>query len=436
VTSTSTSPRAWLVWGVGVAVYFVAVFNRTSLGVAGLMANHRFGISAAQLSFFTMLQLVVYAGMQIPVGLMVDRFGSRRVLMTGALLMTVAQTGFALATTYPEALVARTFVGAGDAMTFISVLRLVGRWFPLRRIALVTQLTGNVGQVGAIVAAIPLSWMLIHLGWTPAYLAAAFAGPVTIVGVLLFLRDAPQSRCLRGESLPLRALGANIRAAWAQPGTRLGFWVHFTTPFSSNVLGLLWGYPFFVKAEHVSAGAAGALLTVLTLVGLASGPLMGYLAGRHPWHRSTMALWVVASIVTVWTVVLAWPGRAPLWLLFLLVLVVGFGGPASMIGFDVGRTSNPSHRQASASGIINVAGFVAALITVVAIGFILDWRTPNGAGYTGSAFRWAMSFQYVVWALGLAMILRQRRRVRTRVRRADVDAGNTMVDASLLKPAR
>jgi hypothetical protein len=107
-----------------------------------------------------------------------------------------------------------------------------------------------------------------------------------------------------------------------------------------------------------------------------------------------------------------------------------------MIGFDVGRTSNPSHRQASASGIINVAGFVAALITVVAIGFILDWRTPNGAGYTGSAFRWAMSFQYVVWALGLAMILRQRRRVRTRVRRADVDAGNTMVDASLLKPAR
>lgn len=429
MTSTSTSLRAWLVWGVGAAVYFVAVFNRTSLGVAGLMANHRFGISASQLSFFTMLQLIVYAGMQIPVGLMVDRFGSRRVLVTGALVMTVAQTGFALATTYPEALVARTFVGAGDAMTFISVLRLVGRWFPLRRIAVVTQLTGNVGQVGAIVAAIPLSWLLTSFGWTPAYLAAALAGPVTILGVLIFLRDAPESRSLRGEALPLRALGGNLRAAWAQPGTRLGFWVHFTAPFSSTVLGLLWGYPFFVKAEDVSSAAAGALLTVLTFVGLISGPLMGYLVGRHPWHRSTMALWVVAGTVAVWTVVLAWPGRAPLWLLFVLVLVVGFGGPASMIGFDVGRTSNPSYRQASASGIINVAGFVAALVTVVAIGFILDWRTPSGGGYTSGAFRWAMSFQYVVWALGLTMIVRQRRRVRTRVRRADVDAGNTMVGA-------
>lgn len=430
MTSTSTSPRAWVVWGIGVAVYFVAVFNRTSLGVAGLMANHRFGISAAQLSFFTMLQLIVYAGMQVPVGLMVDRFGSRRVLTAGAIVMTVAQTGFALATTYPEALVARTFVGAGDAMTFISVLRLVTRWFPLRRVALLTQLTGNVGQLGAIVAAIPLSWMLSHAGWTPAYLTAAAAGPVTLVGVLLLLRDAPESRSLRGESLSLPALAANLRAAWQQPGTRLGFWVHFTTPFSSTVLGLLWGYPFFVRAEHLSTGTAGALLTTLTLVGIASGPVLGFLAGRHPWHRSTMALAIVAGMVAVWTVVLLWPGRAPVTLLFLLVLVVGLGGPASMIGFDVGRTSNPSHRQASASGIINVAGFVAALVTVVAIGFILDWRTPVGADYTRAGFGWAMSFQYVVWALGLTMIVRQRRRVRTRVSRIDADGGNTMVAVS------
>ena len=97
------------------------------------------------------------------------------------------------------------------------------------------------------------------------------------------------------------------------------------------------------------------------------------------------------------------------------------------LGFDVGRTSNPAHRQASANGIINVAGFTAALITIVAIGFILDWRTPNGADYTPGAFRWAMSFQYVIWGLGTAMILRHRRQVRMSVARSDVDAGNSMV---------
>ena len=134
---------------------------------------------------------------------------------------------------------------------------------------------------------------------------------------------------------------------------------------------------------------------------MAAGPVLGWAIGRHPWHRSTMVLSIVSSIVVIWTVVLAWRGDAPLWLLVLLVVVIGVGGPASMIGFDLGRTSNPGDRMASATGIINQAGFIASLLLVVAIGLILDWRTPGGGtDYTPSAFRWAMSFQYVLWALG------------------------------------
>ena len=76
---------------------------------------------------------------------------------------------------------------------------------------------------------------------------------------------------------------------------------------------------------------------------------------------------------------LCWPGPAPLWLLVVLVVVTGVGGPASMIGFDLGRTSNPAERLASASGIINQAGFSASLVLVISIGLILDWRTPGAS---------------------------------------------------------
>ena len=161
----------------GLLVYLLAVFHRSSLAVAGLAATDRFDISASQLATFTMLQLLVYAAMQIPVGLMVDRFGSRSVLLGGTLLLTVAQSGFALAETYPLALLARVFVGMGDAMTFICVLRLVSTWFPTRRIPLVTQLTGTLGQLGAVAAAVPMTWALGHLGWTRAYLIAASTPP-------------------------------------------------------------------------------------------------------------------------------------------------------------------------------------------------------------------------------------------------------------------
>jgi MFS family permease len=405
-----------VVWAVGLLVYVLAVFHRSSLGVAGLVAAERFDISATQLATFTMLQLLVYAGMQIPVGLLVDRFGPRSVLLVGLVLMTLAQASFAFADSYPTALVARAFVGVGDAMTFICVLRLVNSWFPLRRIPFVTQVTGTLGQLGAVAAAVPMTWALGHLGWTPAYLGAASIGVVLTVAVLLLLKDAPGELHVRGAQLSFATVRENLVASWEQPGTRLGFWMHFTTQFSATTMTLLWGYPFLVRGEGRSPSTAGLLLSVMIVAMMVSGPVLGWLIGAHPWHRSTIVLSIVSALVAVWTAVLAWPGDAPLALLVLLVVVAGTGGPASVIGFDVGRTSNPAHRLGSATGIINQGGFYASLFLVVAIGLVLDWRTPGGGvDYPASAFRWAMSVQYLLWGLGLVQIVRYRRRTRARI---------------------
>lgn len=414
--------QAFAIWGVGLATYLLAVFHRSSLAVAGLAATDRFGISAAQLATFTMVQLLVYAGMQIPVGLLVDRFGPRSVLITGAVVLTLAQTGFAFADTYALALLARVFVGMGDAMTFVCVLRLVNTWFGARRIPVITQLTGVLGQAGAIIAAVPMTLALANLGWTKAYLLAASLGVVLVIALVVVVHDVPGSRSIRGPALSAGEIRRSLTASWEHPGTRLGFWMHFSTQFSATTLGLLWGYPFFVRGEGQSKETAGLLLTIMVVAVMSAGPVLGWRITVRPWHRSTLVLAIVAAIVTVWTVVLAWPGDAPLWLLVLLVVVTGVGGPASMIGFDLGRTSNPAHRLASATGIINQGGFYASLVLVIAIGLILDWRTPgSGNDYSASAFRWAMSFQYVLWTIGLAQIWRYRRRARARLRADDPD---------------
>ena len=412
--------RAFAVWVVGLLVYLLAVFHRSSLAVAGLAAADRFHISASQLATFTMLQLLVYAGMQIPVGLLVDRYGSRAVLLVGASVLTCAQAGFAFADTYGQALLARLFVGMGDAMTFICVLRLVNTWFAPRRIPLVTQLTGVLGQLGAVIAAVPMTWALSHLGWTKSYLLAASLGIVMVVALLAVVHDAPGSRTVRGPSLGLPEIRASLAESWAHPGTRLGFWMHFSTQFSATTMGLLWGYPFLVEGEGLSKPVAGLLLTVMVVAVMTAGPVLGWRITVRPWHRSTLVLCIVSAIMATWTVVLAWPGDAPLWLLVLLMVVTGIGGPASMIGFDLGRTSNPPHRMASATGIINQGGFYASLVLVVAIGLILDWRTPAGStSHPASAFRWAMSFQYLLWWLGLAQVWRYRRKARARLRDDD-----------------
>lgn len=407
---------AYAVWFVALLVYMLAVFHRSSLAVAGLAASERFDISASQLSTFTMVQLLIYAGMQVPVGLLVDRFGPRRVLLTGAITLTLAQAAFAFADSYAVALGARVFVGVGDAMTFICVLRLVNTWFAPRRIPLITQLTGVTGQLGAIIAAVPMTLALKELGWTRSYLLAASLGVALTIALLIFVKDAPLLRSVRGDALSLTAIRRSLRTSWAQPGTRLGFWMHFTTQFSATTFGLLWGYPYFVRGEGRSDHVAGVLLTLMVVAVMSAGPVLGWAVATHPWHRSTVVLSIIAAIVAVWTVVLVWQGPAPLWLLLVLVVVMGVGGPASMIGFDLARTSNPADRLGSATAIVNQAGFIASLVLVIAIGLILDWRTPGSSvNYTPSAFTWAMSSQYVLWALGAVQIWRFRKRARAKL---------------------
>lgn len=179
------------------------------------------------------------------------------------------------------------------------------------------------------------------------------------------------------------------------------------------MFGVLWGYPFLVDGEGLTPGTAALLLSLLNLVVLGSGPLMGQLVARWPYRRSVFALVIIAATAGGWTAVLLWPGRAPLWLLVTLVAVLAVNGPASMIGFDFARSFNPRARLGSASGIVNVGGFIASILTIIGIGAVLDVLSPGAGGhYPLSAFRWAFALQYLVWAVGAVQILRLRRLTR------------------------
>ena len=402
--------RAYAIWAAALAVYVLAVFHRTSLGVAGLLAADRFHITGGQLATFTVLQLAVYAAMQIPVGVLLDRFGSKALIIAGSLAMTAGQLWFSVADSFGEGLAARALLGAGDAMVFTSVLRLVALWFLVRQAPVITQVTGMVGQMGAVAAAIPLSAALHEWGWTMTYATAAFLGVVGSLAVFVVVKDSPYERGAV-ERIKVRALRDSLGEVWRDPGTRLGLSVHFTTQFAPTVFALLWGFPFLVAGQGLSPRMASALLTWMTVVALFAGPTIGRWTGLHPYYRSVMALGVVGAISLIWAIVLALPFQSPLWLLFILVTVTSVGGPGSMIAFDLARSFHRSERYGRASGMVNMGGFIASLTTMALVGLILDWVAPGGPDtYTLDDFRIAMSSQFLLWGFGAWMILRYRRR--------------------------
>lgn len=402
--------RAAAVWGIGVSVYFVAVIFRTSLGVAGLDAADRFDVNASALSTFSILQLLVYAGMQIPVGLLVDRLGTKKVLTLGVVLFTLGQAAFAFSPSYGMALAARALLGCGDAMTFIAVLRLGARWFPARRGPLVAQLAGLCGMTGNLISTLVIARMLHGIGWTATFAGSSLAGVLVLVLLLLFLKDHPEGH----EPAPAEHAGAayarkQIAAAWREPGTRLGMWVHFTTQFPAMVFLLLWGLPFLVEAQGLSRGTAGELLTLVVLSNMALGLVYGQLIARHGAARAPLALGTVAATALLWAAAVAYPGdHAPMWLLITLCAVLGACGPASMIGFDFARPANPPERQGTASGIVNMGGFTASMTTLLAVGVLLD--------ATGDNYRIAFASVFVLEAVGAVQILRLRKRTARRER--------------------
>jgi MFS family permease len=419
-TAARPSGRAYAVWLVGLLAYAVAVFQRGSLGVAAVDAQHRFSAGASAVSLFLVLQLAVYAGMQIPVGVALDRFGSRAMVVAGALTMASGQLLLAVATSVPTAVVARVLVGAGDAMTFISVLRVVSLWFTGRTVPLITQLTGILGQLGQVAAAYPLVRILHATSWTSTFLGAAAVGVLVGLLVLVALRDSPVT-VPRTSATGLAEVRGALRDTWQEPGTRIGLFTHLVTGFSGTVFALLWGYPFLTVGEGRSPGTAAGLLTLLVVVGMGVGPLLGRLCGRWPLRRSVLVFGILGATVSAWTVVLLWPGRVPLAVLVVLVVVLATNGPGSMIGFDYARTENPLERIGSASGVVNVGSFVASLFTVLAIGAVLDVLTPSGStDYGLGAFRAAFAVQYLFWAIGLIGVVRHRRELRARMARDGV----------------
>lgn len=416
--------RLWLVYGVGVAAYVLSVTNRTSLSAVGVDAAVRFDADAATLSMFAVIQLGVYGAMQIPVGVLLDRFGARPIITVGMLLMAIGQLVLAFAPDVGTAILARMLLGAGDAAVFPSVLRVVAVWFPERQAPLLVQLTGIIGQAGQILAILPMAALLHSTTWTVAFGSLAGLGVLFTVLTFAVIRNRPPDRkadvsvdTVTGAMHVVTSaadLREGFRESWGHPATRLAFWSHFATPFSGTAFILLWGFPFLTIGQGLSPAMASLIFTVYVVFGMIAGPVIGALSSRHPMRRSKLlVLPIIAIQVVAWLIVIAVPGPAPLWLLFVLAFALSTGGPASMIGFDHARTFNPRHRLSTASGIVNVGGFLAALLAILFIGLAMDWQ---GAGtpetYSLDAFRIAFLTQLPLWAIGALFIVIERKRTR------------------------
>ncbi len=456
VMRRSNTLLPWVVWGVAVFSYVVAVVNRSSLAALGPQAQSHFGIDATTLAMFPVIQLAVYAGMQIPVGMLLDRFGSSLMVLLGGAFMFIGQTLMATVTDLPLVVVARILVGAGDACVFVSVMKILPEWFAIRQIPTVSQLTGLLGQAGQLVSVIPLAIAVDRFGWRSGFLGIAAVALIAMILVIVVMRDSPRSQTIGEriigkervveENALTKAAATGVVAAppatsmlpvvrqrvdlfkmvqrsrqiISLPGVRLAFWMHFTSPFAMNVFVLLWGTPFLVGGLGVDPATAKGMLSLTIIASSFASLVLGPVSSRFMERRVAIYTGITIALAAVWTAVILWPGNPPIWLIFALLIIMPIGGPASMLAFEVQRSHTPKSFVGFGTGLVNTGGFIASLIAIYLIGLVLDLE---GAGtpetYSLDAFKLAFAVQIPIWLFGLGMVFLETRRTKGWMRRHD-----------------
>jgi MFS family permease len=382
------------------------------MGVASLEAAGRFNTNASQLASLAVLQLVVYAAMQIPVGLLLDRFGARAMLITGGLVMAAGQLIVANSFELWTAVIGRMAVGMGDAFTFISMIRLTNNWLSGRVAALAQQWLATIGQLGQVLSAFPFAFALHTFGWSSAFTGIAAVGVMVSVLVLALAREGVNPQSFRAASLGEVFVG--LRRNIKRPAVQMAFWTHFVTQSAGTTFALLWGVPFLVGAQGLTRVEASYILTVLVVTNALLGLVFGILTSRWPHRRAALVMTVVVLNATsiAGVCLMAHPvGQIGL---VLFAVLIGTGGPASMIAFDFSRSYVDARELGAANGFINTGGFLASLTMMFLVGVVLDavQAQTHGDLYVVEGFRWAFASQLLVVAVGAGGFLTAARRTR------------------------
>jgi len=368
----------WAVWLTGSLLFFYAFFHRVapSVMVSDLMRD--FEVGGAILGTLSAFYFYPYASLQIPLGMMLDRWGPRRVLACAAALCGVGSVIFATSHSIPMAYLGRALIGCGAAFGWIGTLTLIALWFPSRRFALVAGLTSLVGMAGAIGGQAPLAAVVGLAGWRATLLGAAVFGGLLGVAFWAIVRDrrlaaAPRQAPPMGLWPALREVMGNW-LLWAD-----GL-VIATVSVPLLVFAGLWGVPYMIQAHGMTRPVAAAC-TSLILIGWGLGAIaFGWISDRIGSRKNPILFGSVVSFGAILTVIYV-PGM-PEGAIYVLLFATGFFGAAAVLCYAVSREYSRPDVAGTAMGFINMMSMGISAVIQPLVGWLLDlgWQGRMDAG--------------------------------------------------------
>ena len=401
---TPPAMLAWTVWSLGAGLFLLGFFHRVAPAVLHRELSLDFGLSAASLGSLSALYFYSYVAMQIPTGLLADRYGPRRLLTAGLVLSTLGAVIFALAPSFFWAGIGRLLIGAFVAVGFVCTLKLATHWLAPERFALAAGLLLVAGMTGAVFAGVPLHLASEAFGWRIVTLVAGIVGLILAVAVWMIVRDDPVERGYSGYVSTAHA-EVSGESEWQKlkrvfsyrnsallalaPGGIVGSVLAFSG---------LWGIPFLTDVYGMSSAIAATVCSGIMLAWAFSGPVFGLFSEKVGLRR--LPYLVGTGLATgCWSVVILIPDL-PQGVLVGLLLGAGFFSGGMILGFTQAKESVPMALAGTVSGVVNMGVMCGPMLLQPMIGWLLDRLWSGNVGADGIRI-----YSFASYRLGFLLML-------------------------------
>ncbi len=408
---------AWLVWGLGAALYFIAFYQRVAPAVITNELSQAFNLTAAGLGNLSAFYFYSYVAMQIPTGLLADRFGPRILLAAGGGVAAAGTVVFAMAETVWWANAGRLLIGGSVGVAFVAMLKLASHWMPARQFALASAAAIVVGVFGAVAAGAPLRMLVDIFGWRHIMWGSAMITLLLAVASWLVVRDDPSDRRYLSyvphhESTRAQGLWAGLREVLGYRNTILLFFLSGAMPGLVLTFAGLWGVPFLTTHYGLTQTFAAGLCSTM-MVAWALGTLVFSTLSDRIGKRRLLYIAGVITALGFWSVLIH-TRIGSLGALITLIALTGFCAGSFIIGFAFAKESVPSRLAGTASGVVNMGVIAGPMVLQPVVGVMLDesWRGALGTGaFAGkrifelSAYADAFSIMLVWGTISIVLLL-------------------------------
>lgn len=410
--STSTffllkSIYPWMIVCCGMLFYCFNYFLRVSPSVMQNELTDAFHITATQFGTLAAFYYYAYTPMQVPAGILYDKFGVRFVLSAACLLAVLGLSLFISSSNFGMAGFGRLIIGLGCAFSYIGTLKLASLWLPPNRFATVAGLATAVGMASGALSQKYLYQLVSTMGYQQAMHTALFAGIALSILVILLVRNRPPKKdiALKETQTDMKQFLSALRLIFTNPQMWLIGIIGCLLYLPSSVFLDLWGIPYLKTVYHLTADQA-VLISSCTFYGwIISGPIIGMLSDKI--KRRRMPLTCTGFFAAMLLCLVFYLPNFPASSLYIVFFMIGFCCGGHPLCFALGKESNPIQISGTSVAVTNMLIMAGGAIFQPIVGKLLDFHTqspigPNGLpSYTAADYTFALSVIPIGVALGI-----------------------------------